>query len=150
MRSLDEWLSLYAESHQNPTNKHIHWVCVPAIFFSVLALLWSIPFSALDGWLNPATIVVALGLLFYARLSWRMALGVALVCAGCLALSAWLASVLVLWQFALGVFVVAWIGQFYGHKIEGAKPSFIEDIQFLLIGPAWTLTFLYKKLGIPY
>ena len=48
------------------------------------------------------------------------------------------------------VFILAWIGQFIGHKIEGKKPSFFEDIQFLLIGPAWLLSFIYKKLGIKF
>jgi len=51
---------------------------------------------------------------------------------------------------SLGIFVIAWIGQFIGHKIEGKKPSFLEDLQFLLIGPAWLLHFIYKKLGIVY
>ena len=55
-----------------------------------------------------------------------------------------------LWLISIGVFVAAWIGQFYGHKVEGKKPSFFKDLQFLLIGPAWLLHFVYRKLGIPY
>ena len=53
-----------------------------------------------------------------------------------------------LWIFSVIIFVIAWTGQFIGHKIEGKKPSFIKDIQFLLIGPAWLLSFIYKKIGI--
>jgi uncharacterized membrane protein YGL010W len=48
------------------------------------------------------------------------------------------------------VFAVAWIGQFVGHGIEGRKPSFLEDVKFLLIGPAWLLGDLYRRLGIAY
>ena len=55
-----------------------------------------------------------------------------------------------LWIFSVIIFVIAWIGQFIGHKIEGKKPSFVEDLQFLLIGPAWLLSFIYKKIGIKY
>jgi len=55
-----------------------------------------------------------------------------------------------LWLVCLIVFVLAWVGQFYGHKVEGKKPSFLKDLQFLLIGPAWLLGFIYRKLGIPY
>jgi uncharacterized membrane protein YGL010W len=55
-----------------------------------------------------------------------------------------------LWVISLIIFFVAWIGQFYGHKVEGKKPSFLKDIQFLLIGPAWLMHFIYKRLGIPY
>ena len=50
----------------------------------------------------------------------------------------------------LGIFIVSWIGQFIGHKIEGQKPSFFDDLKFLLIGPAWLLSFIYKKIGIKY
>ena len=55
-----------------------------------------------------------------------------------------------LFTISLVLFVVAWIGQFIGHKLEGAKPSFFKDLQFLLIGPAWLLSFIYKKMGIAY
>ena len=48
---------------------------------------------------------------------------------------------------AIGVFVVAWIGQFIGHKIEGRRPSFLTDLVYLLVGPLWTLSKLYKRLG---
>jgi uncharacterized membrane protein YGL010W len=55
-----------------------------------------------------------------------------------------------LWMVSIIIFAVAWIGQFYGHKVEGKKPSFFKDLQFLLIGPAWLMHFIYKRLGIPY
>ena len=48
----------------------------------------------------------------------------------------------------LSIFIIAWIGQFIGHKIEGKKPAFFKDLQFLLIGPLWLLSFIYKKLNI--
>jgi uncharacterized membrane protein YGL010W len=51
---------------------------------------------------------------------------------------------------SLVVFVLAWIGQFVGHRIEGKKPSFFEDLRFLLIGPLFVLGFLYRRLGISY
>lgn len=51
---------------------------------------------------------------------------------------------------SLVLFTVAWIGQFYGHKVESKKPSFLKDIQFLLIGPAWSISFIYQRLGIRY
>jgi uncharacterized membrane protein YGL010W len=54
------------------------------------------------------------------------------------------------WKICLVLFVLAWIGQFVGHKIEGKKPSFFQDVVFLLIGPAWLLHFIYKKAGQRY
>ena len=50
----------------------------------------------------------------------------------------------------VALFVVGWIIQFVGHKIEGQKPSFFEDLQFLLIGPLWLLSDVYRRLGISY
>jgi uncharacterized membrane protein YGL010W len=160
MRNIQQWFDEYGISHQNATNKLIHWVCVPVIFFSIIGLLASIPAHALQAAFPPqvqpfvhfGTVVILLGLLFYLRLSFTMFLGMALVSAlvllGVRALQEW--SVLPLWAICLLLFVLAWIGQFYGHKVEGKKPSFLKDLQFLLIGPAWLLGFIYRKLGIPY
>jgi uncharacterized membrane protein YGL010W len=54
------------------------------------------------------------------------------------------------WIVYLSVFVITWIFQLIGHKIEGQKPSFLKDLQFLLIGPIWILGFILKKTGIRY
>ncbi|MCS6979184.1 MAG: DUF962 domain-containing protein [Flavobacteriales bacterium] len=161
MRKIDALLAEYGESHQNPTNKLIHWVCVPLIFWSVTAFLWSVqfpsvPLKSVGTSLNLAMIALGLVLLYYVRLSFSLALGMLLfgaLCLGvCLGLHQFLLShrLLPLPLVALGVFVVAWIFQFIGHKIEGKKPSFLKDLQFLLIGPAWLMHFIFKKLGIPY
>jgi uncharacterized membrane protein YGL010W len=58
------------------------------------------------------------------------------------------AGLMPLWLLSIIIFSVAWVGQFYGHKVEGKKPSFVKDVQFLLIGPAWLMSFIYTKLGI--
>lgn len=158
MRKIDELLSEYGESHQNSTNKAIHWVCVPSIFFSIVGLIWSIPSTFLHSnvsvspYANWATIILVLVLAYYIALSLSLAIGMAAFSVLCLFLANQLASVDIapLWQLSLGIFVIAWIGQFYGHKVEGKKPSFLKDIQFLMIGPAWLMHFIYKKIGIPY
>ena len=160
MKPIQQWFDEYGQSHQHHTNKLIHWVCVPIIFFSIIGLLASIPASPLkalfpEPWqpfVHFGTVVIVLGLLFYMRLSVTMFLGMAIVCAIVL----WLVYLVdykteaPLWLVSLIVFALAWAGQFYGHKLEGKKPSFLKDVQFLLIGPAWLLGFIYRKLGIPY
>lgn len=150
-KTLDQWLMEYGESHQNPYNKIIHWICVPAILWSILALLWLLQVPAFP-WLNGATLLIVISLLFYARLSLSITIGMAVITLLSLyAINLYqsINPLLPLWQFALLVFVIAWIGQFIGHKIEGKKPSFFQDIQFLLVGPAWLLSFVYRKLSIP-
>jgi uncharacterized membrane protein YGL010W len=159
MRKIDQLLSEYGESHQNATNKAIHWICVPLIFFSVVALIGSIPSGFVQRVLgegnyyaNWATVVLIVVMIYYVTLSIPLSIGMLLFSVLCLFVSKTIVQLnfAPLWAVALVVFVVAWIGQFYGHKIEGKKPSFLKDIQFLLIGPAWLMHFLYKRIGIPY
>ena len=152
--TMNDWLTEYGASHQNPTNIAIHKVCVPAIMFTVLGFLWAIPMPAALAampFANVATLAVVLGLLFYLRLSPSMAVGMGLMSViFLLILNLMQGAHLPILAISAGIFVLAWIGQFYGHKVEGKKPSFFKDLQFLLIGPAWTLSWLYKKLGIKY
>jgi uncharacterized membrane protein YGL010W len=155
-KSADQWFAEYGESHQDDTNELIHWVCVPVIFFCVMGLIWSIPVpAALAGplpWFNWLLPPLVAALLFYFRLSAPLAfglLGFVAVCYGLIEVLA-LFSRFPVWQVSLVLFVLAWIGQFIGHKIEGKKPSFFKDVVFLLIGPAWLMHFIYKKLDIAY
>jgi uncharacterized membrane protein YGL010W len=158
----DAYFNKYAESHQNPTNKLIHWICVPVIFFSILGLVWAIPFPHLNflgnynGFVNWASFVIAFAIYFYYKLSPTLSYGMLLVVFGFSAIIVALEKLHTnenwppMWQICLGLFVISWIGQFAGHKIEGKKPSFLDDIKFLLIGPIWLLHFLFKRLGIKY
>ena len=132
MRKIDQLLSEYGESHQNITNKTIHWICVPLIFFSVVGLMASIP----SGWVqtilgegNPYANWATVGLIFviayYFTLSITLSIGMMLFAAACLFFAAIIAETgTPLWAASLFIFVVAWIGQFYGHKVEGKNLRF--------------------------
>jgi uncharacterized membrane protein YGL010W len=156
MRTATQWLDDYGDSHRNPTNKTLHWVCVPVIAWCVLGFLWSLPFPsgvrAVYPAANWASLAVLLTLLYYAALSIRLALGVLpLLLAGLWSLDRldhW--DGVPLWSICLFLFVVAWIGQFIGHAIEGKRPSFFKDLQFLMIGPLWLLADVYRRLGIRF
>ncbi len=152
----DEWFAAYGVCHQHPTNKLIHWICVPLIMLSLLGLLWDIP---VPQWISKSLpafhwthAVIAACLLFYIRLSPALALGMAIISTLSVGLIMTydqfdLGSV---WKTSLIIFITAWIGQFIGHKIEGRKPAFFEDIIYLLIGPIWLLGFLYRSINIRY
>jgi len=156
MRPIDLLLETYGESHKNATNKLIHWVCVPAIMFSLLTLLFAIPFFVERSlWANWAFLLLVGAWIYYARLSMTMLIGFIVIgglmllgIMGLYGLAGYDAGTLAF--YAVIIFVVAWIGQFIGHKIEGKKPSFLQDVQYLLIGPAWLLHFIFKKVGISY
>lgn len=151
----------YAESHQNPKNELIHWICVPLIVFSILGLVWCIPFPYLsflgkyNGFVNWASFLIAFSIYYYYKLS--------PVLSYLMLLSIFLMSFFIVqlekveaaggppvWLVCAVIFVLSWIGQFIGHKIEGKKPSFLTDLKFLLIGPIWLFHFLCKKVGLRY
>jgi len=156
MRKIDALLDEYGASHVNPINKAIHWICVPPIVWAVVAMLWSVPTPWQVGSgivpLNWAVIALVLAQIYYFRLSRRLGMGLMLYNLAMLWLTAELEtrSPWPLWQVALAVFVVAWIGQFIGHVLEGKRPSFFKDLQFLLIGPAWLMSFVYRKAGLAF
>ena len=157
-RQIDLLLEEYGESHKNHTNKAIHWICVPLIFWSIVSLFYSIPNEILteavgeSPYYNWASIALVIVLLYYLMLSKMLAVGMFAFGYIRLYLCIQINQVTTtpIWILAIIVFVLAWIGQFYGHHIEGKKPSFLKDIQFLLIGPGWLLHFIYLRLGIKY
>lgn len=150
MRTADQWFEIYGESHRNATNKAIHWICIPLIVLSTLGILQAIPVPGATPYLHVGTGVVLAALVFYARLSPTIFVGMAVVSATCLGINGAIAlSGGSIGWISAGIFAVAWAAQFVGHKIEGKKPSFFQDLQFLLIGPAWLLQFAYRKVGIP-
>ena len=157
MKPIQNWLDEYGESHQNKINKKIHWICVPAIMFSLIGLLWSIPHHYMpiiynDFKLNWAIIIMILVLIYYFKLSNLMGIGMLFIGFFILIGNFFINKIFYtpLWMISVLIFIVAWIGQFIGHEIEGKKPSFFKDLQFLLIGPAWLLSFIYNKIGIKY
>ncbi|MET4082004.1 putative membrane protein YGL010W [Pedobacter sp. UYP30] len=160
-RPVDVYFDKYEESHNNHTNELIHWVCVPLIVFSLLGLVWNIPFPHLEfigrynGFFNWASILIAFTLYYYFTLSPLLAflmiwvIGIMSYVIVQIELLVGLGSNSAYIIYAV-IFVVAWIGQFIGHKIEGKKPSFLDDLRFLLIGPIWLLHFICIKLGLKY
>ncbi|MGH8147364.1 MAG: DUF962 domain-containing protein [Rhodanobacteraceae bacterium] len=154
MRNIHEWFASYAADHQNRTNRAIHWVCVPTIMWAVIAALWTVP--VLSMWMKPGFWAVAamfVAFVFYQRLSRNLGYAMAVV---------FVVSGLIAWALygALGprgllilagvLFVLAWIGQFIGHAIEGRRPAFLTNVVQLLIGPAWLMGKLLRRLGIAY
>ncbi|MFB5946255.1 Mpo1 family 2-hydroxy fatty acid dioxygenase [Albibacterium profundi] len=158
---LERLFAEYEHSHRNSTNVLIHWICVPLIVFSILGLVWMIPFphiswlGSMNGFVNWASFLIAFVIYYYLKLSPTLSYGMLFV----IGFYSYFIVQLEYWEAAGGwpvwavcalIFVLSWIGQFVGHKIEGRKPSFLIDLKFLLIGPIWLLSKLYRKLKIPY
>jgi uncharacterized membrane protein YGL010W len=155
MRTVADWFGEYHQSHSHPTNKLLHWICVPPIVLSVMGLLWSVPMpdavASISPWLNLATLFAAAALAYYVVLSPVLAVGIGAAFALMLMLVHQLDQLpWPLWLTSIAIFVAGWIGQFIGHAIEGKRPSFMKDLQFLLIGPLWLVGSLYQRLGLRY
>ncbi len=157
MRKIDLLFAEYAESHRNSTNKLIHWICVPLIFWTILGFISLIPSKSIGfryiGEISYVSFAaIALVTIFYTRLSFLIGLIMFFVM---ILMESFAYGINIRfeeksWIVYLAVFVITWIFQFVGHKIEGKKPSFLKDLQFLLVGPIWLLSFILKKLGIRY
>lgn len=148
MKKLSEWVQEYNLSHQNSINQKIHLICVPLIMWATVGLVCSIPAPQvmLGYGLNFGHIFVAFALLFYLTLGtlpFQIMLLESIIVLSTIVIVKKIG--LSIFWVSLVVFVIAWIMQFVGHKIERQKPSFFKDIQFLLIGPLWVT---YKILKI--
>ncbi len=154
MRDIREWFGGYSRDHQDPRNRAIHWVCVPIILWCVIALLWLVPvphaFVKQGFWSVAAMFATSV---FYFRLSRHLGLAMiglfivlALITSG---LYGWLGFSGLLW-LAVVLFVLAWVGQFIGHHFEQQRPSFLTDLAYLLIGPAWLMGKILRRCGISY
>lgn len=146
MRNLESLLAEYGESHQNPTNVIIHKIFVPLIMFSVIGLLWAIPspeFMSIKS-INWATFVSLLVMAYYLSLSVKyFVFMLPIIGIMYFGVSALAEQTNILWA-SLIIFIVSWVFQFVGHKIEGKKPSFLKDLLFLLIGPLWVAKSLFR------
>jgi uncharacterized membrane protein YGL010W len=155
MRSVADWLLEYGQSHTDRTNKLLHWICVPLIVLAVIGFVWSIPvprsFAQISPWLNWATLASVFPIAYYVLLSPRLAAGITIAFLVMFGIVNALRDLpWPLWATSLAIFVGAWIGQFVGHAVEGTRPSFFKDAQFLLIGPLWLVASLYRALRVPY
>lgn len=139
-RKVDRLLAHYGESHRNPTNEAIHMIAIPAIMLSIVGLLF-----ALHPW--AAYAFLAASLVYYATLR-SPAFLVAMVLVSVLLLAAVHAMGSLVLPVSAAIFVVAWIFQFIGHRIEGRKPSFFEDVQYLWIGPLFVLSRIFLWRGL--
>ena len=140
-RKVDRLLAHYALSHLNPRNELIHFVAIPLIMLSLIGLLFALhPFVAYA--------FVAASMVYYARLSVAFLLAMAVVSGTALALVLAMGDRVL--PISAAIFVAAWIAQFVGHRIEGKKPSFFEDLQYLWVGPLFVLSHLFRRLGLSW
>jgi uncharacterized membrane protein YGL010W len=155
MSKLDTLLIEYSDSHQHPTNKILHWIDIPLIYLSVMGLLWEVKLPAVLPFfdsmpLNAAMPISLLVFVYYLNLSFALGIGILVYTVVCLCFCYfWETHMpMALWAVSAAAFLIGWVAQFIGHRIEGKKPSFLKDLQFFLIGPAWMVADIYRRIGV--
>ena len=160
LRPIDKVIDEYSQFHSHPTNKLIQYITIPLILFSLLGLIWAIPFPHLDfigkynGFVNWASFVIAFSIYYYYRLSPVLSYGVLLLV---FALSAGIVTLEKLhstnnwpemWQVCLGVLIPVILLQYLGYRGEKAFPSIVQSLRNILISPLWLFYTIFKKAGL--
>lgn len=149
MRNLEQQITQYAAYHRDRRNIATHFIGVPMIVYSVVLAM--VPWTIFG--VNVALIAIMLAAVYYLLLD--VALGTAMLIflfffcyLSAVYFNARLGNTGAIMGLAVLLFVVGWIIQFIGHKYEGMKPAFTDDIIGLVIGPLFIMTELFFALGL--
>jgi uncharacterized membrane protein YGL010W len=142
MKKVDSLLSDYAFYHRTTGNKTCHFIGIPLIIFSLLALLRPVP---LVGWFTAAELLITLSVIYYLALDVRLAIGM-LIVIGILDVAAWKFADA---RIGLAALIVGWIFQGIGHAVfEKKSPAFTRNLVHLMVGPLFLLNELLRVRAI--
>jgi uncharacterized membrane protein YGL010W len=132
----------YAGYHQDIRNRRAHAVGIPLIVLGLLGLFHACPLLRI-GPVDPAVVAAVAVLLYYVALDVRGALVSAMAFAVLYGIAVHLS-----WELSVGAFILGWVFQLVGHRFEGNKPKFLENVVYLLIGPMYFFQELYDSLTL--
>ncbi len=155
MNETEDWLERYESSHRDLAHPWIFWVSVPMVIVGTVGLLWNLPipaeFHAISPLLNWGSTFLMVTAVYYFIISLSLAIGLLPFVLAVAFVHVWLPqtdySPL---RVSTGLFVAGVIGLWMGHRDERGLSPIFEDFQTVMIGPAWLLSLLYKRLGLPY
>jgi hypothetical protein len=155
MSETDRWLSAYGDSHRQISCPPIYWVAVLILVPGTTGMLWSLPtpaaFAEISPLLNWGSAFLMATLVYYFIISLPLAIGMLpfMLAVGAFGVVLTQARVSIA-GVSLGLVVVAVAGLYFGHHAAGGVRAVLRDIQFMMIGPIWLLSNLYRRLGIPF
>ena len=155
MTETDRWLSDYGESHRDIRFAAIYWVAVLTLVLGTVGMLWSLPvpveFARISPVLNWGSTFLMAAVVYYFIISMPLAIGMLPFIFGVAAVQVWLAeSPYSLIRVSAGLFAASLIGLYLGQHASGGVRAVFRDIQLMMIAPAWLLSVLYRRFGIPY
>jgi uncharacterized membrane protein YGL010W len=126
----------YASYHQTKGNKWFHRLGIPLIMLTLIGMLARVGIATIGGIrLDAGMVLIALAVLYYLILEWRLAIPMLVVSIGFYLLGLRLPL-----SVNVALFILGWIFQFVGHSVyEHKKPAFLQNGVHLLIGPLWIL-----------
>lgn len=155
MTETDAWLTRYEDSHRNLSYPVIYWAAVPMVVLGTVGLLWSLPvpdeFYNISPLLNWGSAFLMASAVYYFIISVSLAIGMLPFLLAVGALQMWLLqSDHSLERVAASLLVAGTIGLWLGHRNEGGLRQVAQDLQLMMIAPAWLLSLFYRRVGIPF
>ena len=155
MTETDGWLKRYEETHTDLTYPAVYWASVPMVVLGIVGLLWTLPipdeFFEISPLLNWGTAFLMATTVYYFIISVSLAIGMLPFVVGVAGVEMWLAqSEYSPFQVSIGLLVAGIIGLWMGHRNEAGLRPVLQDLQLMMIGPAWILSVLYRRIGIPF
>jgi len=155
MSETDSWLLRYEKNHDNLTNPWVYWAAVPMVVVGTVGLLWYLPvpaeFYEISPLLNWGSAFLMAATVYYFIISLSLAIGMLPFMLGLASLQLWLtASEYPALGVSTGLLVAGTVGLWLGRRGAGGLRAVLQDLQLMMIGPAWLLSVIYRRFGIPY
>ena len=154
MSETDDWLSRYAKSHSELASPIVYWAAVPMVVLGTVGLLWSLPvpdkFLEISPLVNWGSLFLMAATVYYFIISVPLAIGMLPFVIGIASIQAWLeGSDYSPMRASLGLLIAGIVGLLLGRRNKGFIRGLFQDLQLMMIGPAWLLSVLYRRMGIP-
>ncbi|MCP4300888.1 MAG: DUF962 domain-containing protein [Gammaproteobacteria bacterium] len=155
MSETHSWLERYEQNHSDLTNPWVYWAAVPMVVVGTVGLLWYLPvpveFYDISPLLNWGSVFLMAATIYYFIISLSIAIGMLPFMLGLATLQLWLtASEYPALGVSTGLLVAGIVGLWLGRRGAGGIRAIVEDLQLMMIGPAWLLSVIYRRFGIPY
>ena len=151
MIGLEESLARYAAAHRDRRNIATHFVGIPLIVFSVVLAGAGIAIPLGPVQASAAALGALVAGAWWLRFDLRFGLVLAAVLFALCALASEIAartSPEANLALAGALFVIGWALQFWGHRFEGVKPAFLDDLRQLMVGPVFVVAEAAFFLGL--
>ena len=155
MTDADSWLLRYEQGHSNLKNPVVYWTSVPLVVVGFVGVLWYLPipveFFEISPFLNWGSAFLMATTIYYFIISVSIAIGMLPFMLGLASLQIWLTgSALPALGVSVGLLASGSAGLWLGRRGAGGLGALLQDLQLMMIGPAWLLSVLYRRFGIPF